>query len=65
MTRSALLAQLENEAAIGWPAPWWPQDLARTYGWDTPRFCPEALQRYIDLIADALTERRARERTAA
>jgi hypothetical protein len=53
MTRSELVAQLESEAAQGWPVPYWPQDLPRPPKM-VDRDQDALLRRYVDLLAEAV-----------
>jgi hypothetical protein len=52
VTRAELVAQLEGEAAQGWPVPWWPQDQANPPAMVDPDQ-DALLIRYVDLVAAA------------
>jgi hypothetical protein len=67
MSRLDLLEQLENEAAMGWPRPWFPQDRAAAVS--RPAGLTErqadALNAYLDAISVALTSDYRRHLKAA
>jgi hypothetical protein len=54
VTRRELYHQLQEEAAQGWPVPYWPQDLPRP-----PKMMDRdqavLLARYVDIVTEAVT----------